>query len=195
MTDFNVSSKEIAPGIFLHKQQITTNVGKPDSDLIYLFKIELQKLNSLEFVADFSGSENVLLEDNDKMMTITKINPFSTQIVAKLILKKEWKLKSKFKYFKIFFLNHKFLNRFTLKPAPKEFQLKYIQNDLIKLKNEMQQAFNILQKYPISLIPFNDVLQILNSHHIQFIDFEFPPLDVLNFICEFILNNTLGKHF
>lgn len=99
MTDFNVSSKEIAPGIFLHKQQITTNVGKPDSDIIYLFKIELQKLNSLEFVADFSGSENVVLEDNEKMMTITKINPFSTQIVAKLILKKEWKLKSKFKYF------------------------------------------------------------------------------------------------
>ena len=56
--------------------------------------------------------------------------------------------------------------------------MKYIQNDMIKLKNEMQQAFNILQKYPISLIPFNDVLQILNSHHIQFIDFEFPPLEV-----------------
>ena len=97
MTDFNVSSKEIAPGIFLHKQQITTNVGKTDSDIIYIFKVELQKLNSLEFVADFSGSENVLLEDNDKMITVTKINPFSTQIVAKLILKKEWKLKSKFK--------------------------------------------------------------------------------------------------
>jgi len=97
MTDFNVTSKEIAPGIFLHKQQITTNVGRTESDIIYIFKIELQKLNSLEFVADFSGSENVLLEDSDKMVSITKIKPFSTQIVAKLVLKKEWKLKSKFK--------------------------------------------------------------------------------------------------
>ena len=97
MSDFNVTSKEIAPGIFLHKQQISTNNRSLDGDLIYIFKIELQKLNILEFVADFSGSENVLLEDNDKLVTTTKINPFSTQIIAKLILKKEWKLKSKFK--------------------------------------------------------------------------------------------------
>ena len=121
MTDFNVSSKEIAPGIFLHKQQITTNVGKPDSDIIYLFKIELQKLNSLEFVADFTGSENVLLEDNEKMMTITKINPFSTQIVAKLILKKEWKLKSKFKYFNFFFYAINFRKGSLLNRPPKSF--------------------------------------------------------------------------
>ena len=65
-----------------------------------------------------------------------------------------------------------------MKPAPKEFQMKYIQGDLLKLKNEMQQNFNILQKYPISLIPFSDVLQILNAHHIKFIDFEFPPMEV-----------------
>ena len=78
-----------------------------------------------------------------------------------------------------------------MKPAPKEFQMKYIQGDLIKLKNEMQGSFNILQKYPVSLIPFNDILQILNSHHIKFIDFEFPPLDV-NF---FGICGVFGKKF
>lgn len=97
MSDFNVTSKEIAPGIFLHKQQIKSAANRNDADIIYIFKIELQKLNTLEFVADFSGSENIILEDSEKMMTVTKINPFSTQIVAKIILKKDWKLKSKFK--------------------------------------------------------------------------------------------------
>lgn len=72
-----------------------------------------------------------------------------------------------------------------MKPAPKEFQMKYITGDLIKLKNEMQQSYNILQKYPVSLIPFNDLIQILNSHRIKFIDFEFPPLDVSIFIFQF----------
>lgn len=99
MSDFNVTSKEIAPGIFLHKQQITNSPNRFDAETIYIFKIELQKLNTLEFVADFSGSENIYIENNEKMVTITKINPFSTQIIAKIILKKDWKLKSKFKFF------------------------------------------------------------------------------------------------
>ena len=90
----SVSSKEISPGILLHKQQLS---GKGDSELIYVFKIEVQKLNILEFTADFAGSENVFLEGSDGLRSITVIQPFSTQIVAKLLMKKDWKLKSKFK--------------------------------------------------------------------------------------------------
>lgn len=63
-------------------------------------------MNILEFTADFTGSENILLDGTEKMYTITNINPFETKEVAKLIMKYDWKLKTKF--------------RFTLKPTSKE---------------------------------------------------------------------------
>lgn len=95
-SEFNVTTKEISPGIFLHKQQISST-NRSSNDLFYIFKVELQRLNVLEFTADFSGSENVFIEESERLLTTTRVNPFSTQIVAKLILKKDWKLKSKFK--------------------------------------------------------------------------------------------------
>ncbi len=93
MSDPNsITTKEISPGILLHKQQ-----SKVIDGLAYIFKVELQKLNILEFTSDFRGSENVFLENSDQLITVQKIHPYSTAIVAKLILKKDWKLKSKFK--------------------------------------------------------------------------------------------------
>ena len=91
----NVTSKEISPGILLHKQQIISN--KVDNEMIYIFKVELLKLQTLEFTADFSGSEGVILENNNHLIAVTTVFPFSTQTVAKLLLKKDWRLKSKFK--------------------------------------------------------------------------------------------------
>ena len=92
----NITTKEISPGILLHKQQITSQL-KVNNELIYIFKVELQKLNTLEFTSDFRGSENVFIENTDQLITVHKINPYSTAVVAKLTLKKDWKLKSKFK--------------------------------------------------------------------------------------------------
>ena len=46
---------------------------------------------------DFNGSENVDLEGSDNLMSITTIQPFSIQVVARLILGDKWKLKQKFK--------------------------------------------------------------------------------------------------
>lgn len=95
MSESAVNTKEISPGILLHKQQIQ-NPGDPD--LIYIFKVEILQLNKLEFTADFSGSENVILEGRKNLISITEIDPFRTEVVAKLILKRDWKLKSKFQY-------------------------------------------------------------------------------------------------
>lgn len=94
MVDPTVTTKEISPGILLHKQQIQ-NPGDPD--MIYIFKVEVLKLNVLEFTADFSGSENVILEGRHNLVSVTNIEPFRTEVVAKLILKRDWKLKTKFK--------------------------------------------------------------------------------------------------
>jgi hypothetical protein len=83
---------EISPGIILHKQQL-----KELDSLIYDFKIEVKKMNVVEFVADFSGSENIEIEGRTNLISVTTIDPFTTSTIARLILRRDWKLKSKFK--------------------------------------------------------------------------------------------------
>lgn len=83
---------EISPGIILHKQQI-----KEQDILIYEFKIEVKKMNVVEFVADFNGSENIEMEGRANLVSVTTIDPFNTSVIARLVLRKDWKLKSKFK--------------------------------------------------------------------------------------------------
>jgi hypothetical protein len=83
---------EISPGIILHKQQL-----KEMDNLIYDFKIEVKKMNVVEFVADFTGSENIEIEGRTNLISVTTIEPFTTSTIARLILRRDWKLKSKFK--------------------------------------------------------------------------------------------------
>lgn len=83
---------EISPGILLHKQQV-----REYDTLIYNFKIEVKKMNVVEFVADFSGSDNIEIEGRSNLISVTTIEPFSTSTIARLILRRDWKLKSKFK--------------------------------------------------------------------------------------------------
>ena len=65
----------------------------------------------LEFTADFSGSENIYMDGdiNERLTSFTVINPFEKTEVAKLIMKKDWRLKTKFK--------------FTMRPVIKELQV------------------------------------------------------------------------
>lgn len=87
-----VKINEISQGVYLHKLQI-----KEEDDLIYLFKIEVKRMNMVEFVADFTGSENVVLDGKMNLTSVCTIEPFVLTTVARLILRKDWKLKSKFK--------------------------------------------------------------------------------------------------
>ena len=84
---------EISPGIVLHKQQL-----REGNTLIYHFEIEVKKMNVVEFVADFSGSEQIEIEGRSNLISVTTIDPFSSSTIARLILRRDWKLKSKFKY-------------------------------------------------------------------------------------------------
>lgn len=86
------SVMEISPGIILHKQQM-----KEGESIIYHFKIEVKKMNVVEFVADFTGSENIDIEGRNNLISVTTIEPFTTSTIARLVLRQNWKLKSKFK--------------------------------------------------------------------------------------------------
>jgi hypothetical protein len=46
--------------------------------MVYVFKVQLNRLNVLEFTADFAGSENIYMDGDQsgRLVTITTINPF-----------------------------------------------------------------------------------------------------------------------
>ena len=85
-----ITTKEISPGILLHKEHLPSN--KADVEAFYVFKVELQRLSTLEFTADFTGSEFIELEGNKGLISVTTLQPYSTTTIAKLILRKGWRM-------------------------------------------------------------------------------------------------------
>ena len=58
-------TKEIARGIFLHKRQMPVTDKRDGAELIYVFQVEVKTLQILDFSADFNGSENIYLDENE----------------------------------------------------------------------------------------------------------------------------------
>ncbi|CAD8179009.1 unnamed protein product [Paramecium pentaurelia] len=150
----NITQKEISPGIILLKHI------QPGPEMIYIFKVQLNRLNCMEFIADFTGSENILVDGQNKMKTITIINPFETKQVAQLTMKQDWKLKTKFK--------------FSLKTADKTIQSQYLKEDQMQLTLEIQDQMKQLYHYPFQLKEVPEILRYLKS---PFVDPEFLPVD------------------
>jgi calpain-15 len=155
-----VTTKELNPGILLHKHISPASPTQP-FECTYEFKVEIQRLNTLEFTADFTGSKNVTLENSTGLIKTTLIQPFSTQSVAILRMSKQWTLKSKF--------------RFTIKPAPRPVQEQYIQRENEHIEALLEKANRHLAKIPISLCALNEIEQVLMSHDMHYIDIHFPP--------------------
>ena len=71
----------------------------------YLFKIVSNSIKEVEFVADFSGSDNVRIEAGPQgsmasggMIIKKEIGSKMTEDICEIRLLKGWKLKSKFKF-------------------------------------------------------------------------------------------------
>ena len=84
----SITAKELAPGIILHKQVIPAAPQDP-YECTFEYKVEVQKLNSVEFTADFTESKNLSLQnETSSLAKTTVIHPFTTQSVALLKMKK-----------------------------------------------------------------------------------------------------------
>ena len=77
----NNQTKEISPGILLHKQHLPST--QLDIESFYVFKVELQRLCTLEFTADFSGSENVALEGTKVRSGNSSMSPSTARAVMR----------------------------------------------------------------------------------------------------------------
>ena len=129
VNETEIEQKEIVQGVILIKeyQTITDKINFPEIEGIYIFKVKLTIMNILHFDLYLDNSDNIFLENNDlnksnksSLHTKTIINPYETKIIARIYLKNNWKLKTKFKIF--------------LEIPSKDIQYQYIENDEKKIK-------------------------------------------------------------
>jgi len=158
----SVVTKEISKGIFLHKQQhVKEDAENPE--IVYIFKVEVKTLQVLEFTADFTDSENLMLENHNDLIATTTVQPFTSEIVAVLRLFKNWKLKSKF--------------RFTMHSPPIEDQKKYLAKYYAEMKSIIGMATEKIWKVPSEVISTSELEIQMKRHDMRFVDPDFLPTD------------------
>ncbi len=85
--------KEITKGIFLEKYQEET-----ENTHYYIINLEIKLFNELDFTIDLTGSKNIEIENQKDLIQKIVIDPFQKKQIAKVILHKNWNLKTKFKF-------------------------------------------------------------------------------------------------
>lgn len=150
-----VKRQEIAPGIVMEKYQ-----EKEKDKTFYYIKIELQLFNQLDFTVDFNGSRNVELDGNPGLVKHTTIEPFTKVVVAKLLLEKNWNLKTKFK--------------FSTHLPSMEVQQKHMAPVLLLLDDEIKKTKS-LDRIDALNMSERDLFAHLQSNKLQFVDHEYLP--------------------
>ena len=162
-----VDQKELAPGVLLIKEykKVENDPNLPDIVGIFTFKVQLKTMNVVDFEVYLNQSENIELEnkEGDELRTKNSIMPFETKVVAKVILKDNWKLKSKFKL--------------TMGIPDKSIQSKYIEKDELNLKNHLNEAEKKLKKIPFEFLSPEEINNQLNNLNIKYFDLDFMPND------------------
>ena len=150
-----IKRQEIAPGIVMEKYQ-----EKEKDKNYYYIKIELQLFNQLDFTVDFTGSKNVELDGSMTLVKQTIIEPFTKVIVAKLLLERNWNLKTKFK--------------FSMQLPTMEMQQKHMAPVLALLDEEIKRT-RALERIDCNNITERDLFAHLNANKWQFVDHDFLP--------------------
>ena len=123
-------------------------------------------MSVVDFEVHLDQSENIELAGKssyNELKTISRIEPFQKVEVARVILKNNWKLKSKFKL--------------TLNIPDKDTQMECIKEERYSLDNEIRRNYNILNKIPTEILNREEIESILEREKIKFIDLDFLPND------------------
>ena len=163
-----IDQKELAPGVLLIKEykKVENDPNIPDIMGIFTFKVQLKTMNVVNFEVYLNQSENIELEDKEEgkeLETKNTIMPFETKVVAKVILKDNWKLKSKFKL--------------TMGIPEKPAQMKYIEKDEKKLKNQIDLIEPKIKNIPFEFMTIGEINSELKRLKTNFIDINFLPCD------------------
>ena len=123
----------------------------------------VKSLQILDFSADFNGSENLVMEGSSSLISNKTIQPMSNETVAILKLKRNWKLKSRFK--------------FTMRNPPLDVQKKHLMPYFLELNKMIEASDKHLSNYPYDILSSEVFENQLETLGITFIDIDFPPID------------------
>jgi calpain-15 len=160
-----IEHRELAPGVILYKEYKKDHENK-DSVGLFIWKVEITTMSVVDFEVHLDQSENIELagkSPTDELKTVNRIEPFQRVEVARVILKNNWKLKSKFKL--------------TLNIPDKDTQMECIREDKKSLDDEIRRNFHILNKIPTEILTKEEIEAILEREKIKFVDLDFLPND------------------
>jgi len=123
-------------------------------------------MSVLDFEVNLDQSENIELEGKspkDELKTVNRILPYESKTVARVILRNNWKLKSKFKL--------------TMNVPDREVQYDYIKEDDMDLQDLIKKAKRSLFMLPIEIMSCQDIEKELERMNCNFIDLDFFPND------------------
>jgi calpain-15 len=143
------SSKEIHPGITLHRKVI----GYEEQEL----SIENKLMNILEFTVNFEGSTNISLKNNATLTTTITVNPNQTELLATVLTQGSWEMKQTF--------------RFLLKPPPKEIADKLIAENKSLIQPKIEESRKLISTCSIDRLSQRRVASTTGN----FTDPYFPP--------------------
>jgi len=123
-------------------------------------------MNVLDFEVNLEQSENIELDgksDQEELKTVNRILPYETMIVARVVLRNNWKLKSKFKL--------------TMNVPERELQNKYIEKDEKLIEENIKKGKKALNNLPIEILSREDIERELDRYNLRYIDLDFLPND------------------
>lgn len=123
-------------------------------------------MSVVDFEVHLDQSENIELEgkaESDELKTVNKILPFETKEVARVILKNNWKLKSKFKL--------------TMNVPDKDIQYTYIEKDEKNLEKQIEEAKEKIADVPFEHLTKEEIEKVLEQAKMKFVDLDLLPND------------------
>ena len=131
----HVEHRELAPGVVLYKEYKKV-LNNKDIVGVFIWKVQITTMSVVDFEVHLDQSENIELEgkpEGDELKTVNKILPFHTKEVARVVLKNNWKLKSKFKL--------------TMNVPDKDIQYSYIEKEEKKLQSQIEDSRRKISSY------------------------------------------------
>ena len=150
--------QELHPGINIRKKMVNL-----EQQLTYIFELDVQDLNIIDFVADFKGSENISIKGYGEEVTDVRktVDPRTITLIAQVELHEGWKLKTTF--------------RFLRRAISKDKQMMYIKPEIDIIETERKSMDTILRNVEVNLTPIEDINSLMEQSKMRFVDLDFPP--------------------
>ena len=155
--------RELAPGVVLFKEYKRRDMK--DQVGIFIWRVQITTMSVVDFEVHLDQSENIELEGESagSLKTINQIFPFETKEVARVVLKNNWKLKSKFKL--------------TMNVPNKDIQYSYLENEEKLLAAQIEDFKLKTTEISFDHLKREESEDILHQIGAKFIDCDFLPND------------------